>query len=90
MTLKWISVKERLPNDGQRVLATNGKDLELCVFHNNNVNLWRAWFVGWFAGDAGSLRSPEPYSYDKYVDGATHWIDLETLPGIPYENKRQS
>lgn len=63
-----------------RVLATDGKEVELVEFRKNHE-----WYVGCFASDSGTLRSPEPYSYDKYLRNVTHWMELPGPPTKPSE-----
>lgn len=79
---EWISVNERLPNNNQRVLATNNNEIELCFYRGDNkrVNQYNDWYIGWFAGDSGGTFSSEPYSYDKYISNVTHWMPLPEPP----------
>lgn len=79
---EWMSVKDGLPEYRQRILVTNGKKIEIATFNNSFLGdkPFNCWYIGWFAGDAGSTFSPEPYSYDKYLDDATHWMPLPELP----------
>ena len=71
--MSWISVKERLPEHWERVLATNAKgEIELVRYKGKSelsASHYQDWYVGSFEGDAGSLRSPEPYSYETLFCG---------------------
>lgn len=61
---EWISVKDRLPEDGQRILVHLDLDIEICYFSKED---------GWKNMDGGDW-----YEIDsKYV---THWMTLPKPP----------
>ena len=61
---KWISVEERLPEEGERVLCTDGH----CVFEQYRVPL-SCVYGTW---DRGGLKSP--------MQNVTHWMPLPEPP----------
>lgn len=63
---KWISVKERLPEEGERVLCTDG----YCVFEQYRVPLSCVYGI-W---DRGGLKSP--------MQKVTRWMPLPELPEV--------
>ena len=75
----WIDVTTSKPENGTRVLCTDGKQIQIALVKNQNS---LGWFVGSFSGDAGSTFSPEPYSYDEYIK-PTHWMELPSTTDLP-------
>ena len=63
---KWISVEERLPEEGERVLCTDGR----CVFEQYRVPL-SCVYGTW---DRGGLKSP--------MQNVTHWMPLPEPPEV--------
>lgn len=65
----WISVKDRLPESGKRVIATDGTyageaymDLEGCWYRNFGIN---------------------PQTWQQvYKHPVTHWMPMPALPGV--------
>jgi hypothetical protein len=80
----WVSVKDRLPEDHQRVLAINDrKDIQLVLYRKIRTGYtpWsKEWFIGCFGRDSGTLRNPEIGISDVYLDNVTHWMPLPKPP----------
>lgn len=80
----WISVKDRLPENQQSIIATNGTKVSQCRFIDNDLSwcggVGKKWFVGCFSGDYGGLRNSESYSYSEYIENVTHWMPLPLSP----------
>ena len=66
---QWISVKDRLPEWGQRVIATNG------VFVGE---AFRRIMDIWLRYDDGAARA-------RIADEVTHWMPLPPAPSAPEE-----
>lgn len=64
----WISVKEKLPRNGQRVIAIYSG-----VYIHRLVNFWKD------CGDNPHFGYPDE-SDGKGSQPATHWMPLEKLP----------
>lgn len=84
-THEWINVKDRLPNENEFVLATDGKNTEKVRFMGvrnrlQNGKFFHGWFIGHFSGDYAGTFSSEPYSYNEYMDDCTHWMPLPEPP----------
>jgi len=71
---EWISVKDRLPENNDDVLVTDGEDCAVLFFHKND-NKWKYGY--------GLL---EAYNYDggacieAETQGMTHWMPLPEPP----------
>lgn len=76
---RWISVKDRMPEDDGEVLACNGKDV----------------FIAHCEGDCWAvyLLNTEDDCYEQHVVKVTHWMPLPELPEVKkmtiYEYKFQ-
>ncbi len=63
--MNWISVKERLPEDGELVLVYNARDDFLAVLEHDSSEYESPWHGG-------------DYWLDE--DDVTHWMPLPELP----------
>lgn len=75
--MKWISVKDRLPKDYQRVLATDGKDCDFLHLSNE-----------FYLSDAPTgvkFWCPEHHGFPIRVilSNITHWMEIK----LPKEKK---
>lgn len=65
--MKWISIKERLPENEQQVLCFDrDKDRLLCVYLDYE-------FFWIDKAPCGGKVEPAPHSREKYI---THWMPL--------------
>ena len=73
---EWISVKERLPEHGQRVLVCDVRD------HNRYAGVW----IFEKGPDDGSDCWGDVGGWWQPLDAATHWMPLPALPVVVAEN----
>lgn len=66
---KWIDVNEKLPDDGDDVLAVRGSQLELCTFSDPTMVTDKETL--WFNWDKAEWIN------NKYI---THWMPIPSLP----------
>lgn len=87
-TMVWISVYDSLPEKNSYVLATNGKEIQICKYKGDHEKKFTSydWYVGQRSGDSGGMFSSEPYAYDVYLKNVKIWMFLPEIPQIYFEN----
>lgn len=66
---EWISVEDRLPKNGEHVLATDGMDIEIYQFLETTDKRHKK-------RDGRFEHSDDYY----YLSDKTHWMELPALP----------
>lgn len=64
---EWISVKDRLPNDYQAVIVSDGGEPEFAIFYK------------YYYGYGPTFVTPDCYE-EEIIEGITHWMPLPEPP----------
>ena len=64
---QWISVKDRLPNDYQPVIVSDGEETEFAIFYDL------------YNGYGQTFVTPDCYEEER-IEGITHWMPLPEPP----------
>lgn len=62
--MQWISVKDKIPNNLEDILFTDGREVFRGCIVNSNIDEWYAW---------------TNYG-DETIHNVTHWMTLPSLP----------
>ena len=75
MDKEWVSVKDKMPNNGDEILATDGRSIVTCTF---NKGVYRNGIS--YIDISGLGFSGYEWEFDFEAEEMTHWIPLPSLP----------
>jgi len=65
--MNWISVKDKLPENLDEILFSDGRFVLMeYLLKNKDQEFW--------------FSSTDQYIMDQYIHGVTHWMELPKLP----------
>ena len=76
---KWISVEDRLPDDGEYIVHYASGDIVVAAFSQDQMKAHNNINYGWICGEEGIT----------YEDEVTHWMPLPEPP-TDSSDQRQS